>query len=180
MQIHWHNLDEIAEAQRDAVEARLQSLAADHTDLIDVWVRGKQTGHHRHGGQEIHISCQARGADLVAKRTRPDLGLALDEAIDAFEREVRKLRDKREKSRTDRPAPPPVLGIIDKVFLDDGYGFILTDAGEQVYFHQNALQDGLELGRLSEGDRVGLNVEPGDKGPQANAVVRPPPDAPVP
>lgn len=176
MQIHWHNTDAIGASQREAVESRLQALAADHTDLIDVWIRAKETGHHRHGGQEIHISCQARGADIVAKRTRPDLGLALDEALDAFAREVRRLRDRREKSRNERPVGPPLLGIIDRVFVEDGYGFILTDAGEQVYFHRNALQ-GLEFERVAEGDRVGLDVEAGEEGPQATAVVAPPPDA---
>lgn len=33
---------------------------------------------------------------------------------------------------------------------------------------------------LAEGQRVGLNLEGGEKGPQATVVLPPPPDAPVP
>ena len=67
------------------------------------------------------------------------------------------------------------LGIVDRVFREDGYGFILTDDGEQVYFHRNAVKEGLAFDRLEEADRVALNMEPGREGPQATAVFAPPP-----
>ena len=62
-----------------------------------------------HGGQEtalfsILVPCLA--AEVVAARTRPDVGAALDEALDAFEREVRRMRDKRSDRRTERAARP--------------------------------------------------------------------------
>jgi ribosome-associated translation inhibitor RaiA len=82
---------------REGVEARLRQLAAGHTDLIDIRICAKPTW-HRHAGQEISIICQARGRDLVASRTRPGLKQALQHALEAFEREVRRMRDK----RTDR------------------------------------------------------------------------------
>jgi cold shock CspA family protein len=49
-----------------------------------------------------------------------------------------------------------------------------------VYFHRNALHGGLELERLEEGQRVGLDLEGGDKGLQATYVRPAPPDAPSP
>jgi cold shock CspA family protein/ribosome-associated translation inhibitor RaiA len=180
VEIHWRNVKGLREEERLAVEGRLEALAADHQDLIDLRISAKPTRHHRRGGQEVRISCQARGTELVAARTRPELILALNEALDAFEREVRRLRERRRDRRVERPAPPPVLGIIDRVFAAEGYGFILTDAGEQVYFHRNAVHGGLEFERLEEGQRVGLNVEGGEKGPQATAVVAPPPETPAP
>ena len=94
MQIHWVNADELDPAQREAVEARLGELAEGHRDLIDVRITARPNGHHRHGNQEVRITCQARGKELVAARTCPDLGLALHEAFDAFVREVRKFRDR--------------------------------------------------------------------------------------
>ena len=72
------------------------------------------------------------------------------------------------------------MGLIDRVFLDDGYGFVLTDAGEQVYFHRNAVSGSLTFEALSEGQRVGLNVEPGRDGPQATVITDVPPDTPSP
>ena len=53
------------------------------------------------------------------------------------------------------------------MFGEEGYGFILTDAGERVYFHRNAVQNGSTFGALEEGQRVGLQIESGEKGLQA-------------
>jgi ribosomal subunit interface protein len=180
LQIHWHGVDAIDDDQRVSVERRLRELEQGHQDLIDVRISAQRSGHHRFGEQEVRIACQARGKELVAARTRAEVGAALDEALDAFEREVRRLRDRRRDRRHDLPPEPPHLGIVDRVMPDEGYGFILTDAGDQVYFHRNAVKHGLEFERLEEGARVALNVEPGEKGPQANAVYPPPPGAPRP
>ncbi|UCE84543.1 MAG: cold shock domain-containing protein [Deltaproteobacteria bacterium] len=180
VEIHWYKLDKLDEAERHAAEERLEGLAANHTDLIDVSIAARPTRHHRHGAQEVRISADVRGVGIVAVRTRDEVGQALNETLDAFERELRRLRQRRRDTRVLRLPEPPYLGIVDRVFREDGYGFILTDGGEQVYFHRNALKHGLAFEELHEGQRVALNLEPGDEGPQANAVYPPPPDAPVP
>lgn len=181
MQIHWTHMQDADEAQIEKVELRLRSLADGHSDLIDVRITGKTSGHHRHGDQEVRIVCQARGKELVASRTRPDLGLALDEAVDAFERAVKELRSRRQERRPEPVgAQPPLLGLVEQVHREEGYGFILTDAGEQVYFHRNAVRAGLDFETLTDGERVALNVEAGEKGPQATVVAAPPPGTPSP
>jgi cold shock CspA family protein/ribosome-associated translation inhibitor RaiA len=180
MEIHWRNLATLRDEERAAIEERLRSLAAGHEDLIDIRIAGRESGHHRHGEKEVRITCQARGKELVAARSRADLGLALNEALDAFEREVHRLRERRRDRSLERPAEPPLLGIVDRVFREEGYGFLLTDAGDRVYFHRNAVKEGLDFARLEEGDRVALNVVGGRDGPQATTVVAPPPDAPRP
>jgi cold shock CspA family protein/ribosome-associated translation inhibitor RaiA len=180
VEIHWRNLEGLADERRGSIEDRLHELDEGHGDLIKLWITGATTPHHRHGAQEVSLRCQVRGRELVASRTRPDLGQALDEVLDVFERELRKLRDRRSDERVARPSAPELLGVIDRVHADQGYGFILTDAGERVYFHRNALKGGLEFDGLEEGARVGLAFEAGEKGLQATAVRPAPPDAPVP
>jgi cold shock CspA family protein len=180
MEIHWRHVEGLDDEQRSRAEDRLRSLAKGHTDLIDLRIAAKPTRHHRHGGQEVRITAQARGREIVSARTRPDLALALHDALDAFERELRRMRERRRARRNERPAQPPMLGIIDRVFADESYGFIITDAGEQVYFHRNAVHGGLRFEALEEGARVGLDLEAGTKGLQATTVVAPPPDAPSP
>jgi ribosomal subunit interface protein len=180
MEIHWRNPGDIPEVTRSAVEERLHQLAGDHGDLIDVRIATRTTGHHRRGGQEVRIACQARGREIVAARTREQVGQALDEVVDAFEREVWRMRHRRTQQRSERPAEPAELGIVDRIFAAEGYGFILTDAGDQVYFHRNAVSGGLSFESLGEGERVGLNIEGGERGPQATSVVPAPPDAPAP
>jgi cold shock CspA family protein/ribosome-associated translation inhibitor RaiA len=178
MELHWHHPEIFREADRVAAEKRVADLALDRTDLIDVRITARPTGHHRHGGQEVRITCEARGAEIVAARTRPDAGHALDEALDAFEREVRRMRHRRAERGRDRAAGPAERGVIDEVRASEGFGFILTDGGERVYFHRNALHGGLAIDRLDEGQRVGLDFEKGDRGLQAT-VVRPPPPEPT-
>lgn len=99
MEIHWRNMDEVEATQREIVERRLLALADGHTDLIDLRIAAKPNNHHRHGAQEVHITCLARGKELVATRTGADLGQALHDAVDAFVSEVRRLRDRRTDHR---------------------------------------------------------------------------------
>jgi ribosomal subunit interface protein len=180
MEIHWTHFEALSDEQREAVESRIRALAEGHSDLIDVRLMARTSGHHRHGQQEVRLACQARGKELVVRREREEIARALDEVLDEFEREVRKLRERRRERRSDQRTLASDLGLIDRVLGEDGYGFILTDAGDQVYFHRNAVSGGLEFDQLLEGQRVGLSVEAGDKGPQASAVFPAPPDAPGP
>ena len=180
MEIHWVHAAELSDDEKAEAEGRLYELAEGHTDLIDVRLTAREIGHQANGDREVRIACEARGTEIVASRSRPGLGTALDDVLDVFEREVRKMRRRQTARRAQRPVGPPHLGIIDRIFREDGYGFLLTDAGENVYFHRNAVHGGLEFERLAEGDRVGLNFEAGDEGPQATAVVDAPPGAPSP
>jgi ribosomal subunit interface protein len=95
MQIHWTHCEEVPADVRSAVESRLQALAREQGDLVDVHLVGHATNHHRLGGRELRITCQARGRDIVASCERPELGQALNEAIDDFERRVRRARERR-------------------------------------------------------------------------------------
>ena len=180
MEIHWVHPECVSAEERRVAEDRIRELARDRSDLIDVRIAAKSTLHHRHGGHEARLRCEARGKEIVAARTRPDMSLALDEVLDAFEREVWHMRHRRTQEASERLASPPDLGVIDAVFVDKGYGFILTDGGARVYFHRNAVHGGLDFEQLTEGQRIGLNLEGGVEGPQATVVVPAPPDAPSP
>jgi len=172
-------MDEVDADARALAERRLRGLAAAHTDLIDLRVTGRHTQHHRQSAHEVRVTCQARGRELVVTREGDQLGAALNEALDVFEREVHKLRRRQRDRRSERTPLPPYLGVVDQVFREQGYGFVLTDSGERVYFHRNALS-GIEFDRLEEGQRVGLNIEAGERGPQATVVHSAPPEAPSP
>ena len=180
MEIHWTHLSHLDPELREACEERLKRLAQNHSDLIDVRISGDSTRHHRRGGRSVRITCLARGQQIVAARERESLGLALNEVLDDFERAVHELRKRRIGRRAERPPEPPDLGVIDRCFRERDYGFALTDDGTQVYFHRNAVQGGLSFDALEEGQRIALNIEAGEKGPQATAIVPPPPDTPSP
>ena len=59
--------------------------------------------------------------------------------------------------------------VISNLFPDNGYGFLTTPDGMEVYFHANSV-----LNKDFAGLKVGMKVrfvrEKGDKGPQASSV----------
>jgi len=57
-------------------------------------------------------------------------------------------------------------GTIARLIKDRGYGFIATEDGEDVFFHQTALR-GLRFDSLKEGQPLEFEVEEGPKGPRA-------------
>lgn len=103
MEIHWRHPECLSERERDRAESRLETLARDHTDLLEVDIAARPSGHHRHGGQEVRITCHARGAELMAARTHAELGLALNQALDALAHEVWRMRHR----RTQHSIAPP-------------------------------------------------------------------------
>jgi CspA family cold shock protein len=65
------------------------------------------------------------------------------------------------------------VGKIKKIVQDKGFGFIQTDAGEDVFFHHSIVADSGFDG-LSEGQQVEYTVDqatpPKGKGPRAASV----------
>jgi len=180
LRIHWDHMEEVADEKRTAAEDRLRTLAAQHDDLLSLRVSGHHSAHHRRGDREVRIVAKGKGRDLFVSRVQPDLSHALHDAIDAFTREIRNVRSRRVARPAQRADSPPVLGLVERLLRSEGYGFIVTDAGDSVYFHRNAVAGGLAFDRLEEGQRIGLNLEPGEEGLQATVVVPAPPDAPSP
>jgi cold shock CspA family protein/ribosome-associated translation inhibitor RaiA len=171
MEIHWRNAQEIDEAQRAKASEQLTELAAHHRDLIDLAVDVERpSAHHRKGARRVEIRCQARGANLVAHGEADSVTLALRDALRTFRREVERMRARRRDARAEQPAEPPLRGVIDRVERASGFGFLITDAGERVYFHRNAVGGGLDFDRLEGGETVALDYEAGAQGLQATFV----------
>jgi CspA family cold shock protein len=59
-------------------------------------------------------------------------------------------------------------GTIKKI-TDKGFGFISTESGKDIFFHQSALV-GVSLHELREGQRVAYVEGQGPKGPRAEDV----------
>ena len=54
---------------------------------------------------------------------------------------------------------------------EKGYGFITTDAGQDVFAHFSAIQaDGFKS--LEEGQKVSFDIVEGDRGPQASNITK--------
>jgi cold shock CspA family protein len=58
---------------------------------------------------------------------------------------------------------------VKEILPEQGYGFLETDDGRAIYFHQASVLDG-HFPQLRIGTRVKFAEEPGEKGPQASTV----------
>lgn len=166
----------------DAIEARVrervEKLEAMSPEIVrcQVWVRAP---HRRHKGTEyiIDISLQMPGSTLHIDRhpgddhAHTDIYVAIRDAFNAIERQLRKWQDQH-KGRPEIHAAP----LQGRIAVLDGYtnsGQISTTDGRLVYFHRNSVvRNGYD--DLNEGDTVELSVDAkdADEGPHAS-IVRP-------
>lgn len=90
---------------------------------------------------------------------------------DAFEAALRQLKALKEKQRNEIKTHPDqeVQAVIARLFPDEGYGFIQTIDGREVYFHRNSVLHN-DFDSLKVGTGVRFAEEMGDDGPQASSV----------
>ena len=129
---------------------------------------------HQHGKRyRVRIDIIVPNAELCVGRNPPDNPKHEDAYAaveDAFDDAERMLADYVRRARWDvkQHAPSPHARVA-KLFVDEGYGFLLTHDGREIYFHENSvLNDNFR--RLRVGMQVRFAEEDGEKGPQASTV----------
>jgi cold shock CspA family protein len=148
--------------------------------------------HHRKGSPyHIRIDLTMPGGEIVVKR-EPSLNARarhlgepeikkqtevkvphkqLRQAInDAFRAAGRRLQDYARRQRGDIKSPTLLPEArVNKILLQEGYGFLISDDGREIYFHKNSVL-GRAFPRLQVGTTVRFVEEAGEKGPQASTV----------
>ncbi len=99
MDIQWHVVTDLSPSSRESAESRIGRLAEGQKDLIHVVIHVEGSNHHQHGAAEAKIRCQAKGRELIAHERDDEPEIALNRAVDVFEREVRSMRSKRRDRR---------------------------------------------------------------------------------
>jgi cold shock CspA family protein len=89
--------------------------------------------------------------------------------IGAFKAARRQLQSVVEHQRGDDKPPRESRALVVRLFAEQGYGFLKTPDGQELYFHRNSvLHDDFE--RLAVGTEVRFDESEGDEGPQASTV----------
>jgi cold shock CspA family protein len=96
------------------------------------------------------------------------LSTVIRDAFGAMRRQLRKLVEKQHGDVKTHPEQE-VGGFVVRLFPEQGYGFIKSLDGQEIYFHKNSLP-GDEFNRLEIGTGVQWVEVQGDKGPQASTV----------
>jgi len=133
-----------------------------------VTVEATQRRHHQGKLFTARIDITVPGRELVVNRVEnEDLYVAIRDAFDAAKRQLEEhTRKQRGDVKLHEEAP---RGRVTKLFPVDGYGFIETSDGREIYFHKNSVIDPT-FERLEEGLSVIFLEEQGKKGPQAIRV----------
>ena len=162
-------------AVRDAVLRHIDELESTSDRITGCHVVVAQPHRHHRAGRlySVRIDLIVPGAEIVVNRNHPldhaheDVFVALRDSFNAVRRQledhVRHLRG------AEKPHTPRAMGRVTQIFPLQGYGFLETPDGREIYFHQHALSE-KDFRMVDVGSTVHFSEEEGDEGPQAAHV----------
>jgi ribosomal subunit interface protein len=161
---------ELTEAMQEDIRNRVTALEQYYDRISGCEVTVDAPVHHHRKGGPFHVHLRVtvpRGEIEINRQAADDLAIALRDAFDAARRRiedhVREL-DRRVKTHAESPH-----ARVSRLVPEEGYGFLTTPEGDEVYFHRNSvLAPGFD--HLEVGSEVRFVQELGEKGPQASTV----------
>jgi cold shock CspA family protein/ribosome-associated translation inhibitor RaiA len=192
LQITFRNMQP-SEAVEEWIRAKAAKLDTLYSRLMGCRVTVEVPHRHHRKGSPYHIRIDMTvpGGEIVVKREpslnararqlgereikkhsevkipHKDFRIAVN---DAFKAAGRRLQDYARCQRGDvksHAALPEAR--VSKILPQEGYGFLTSDDGREIYFHKNSVL-GRAFPRLKVGTTVRFVEEPGEKGPQASTV----------
>lgn len=161
------SLSEVAENTIREKAAKLNRFD-DRMTSCRVVVEAPHRHHHRGVLYNVRIDITVPGAELVVKREpHEDLYVAIRDAFDAARRQLEDHAHRQRgevKAHEERPH-----ARVGKLFKEEGYGFLETPDGQEIYFHHNSVLNG-GFNHLKVGREVRFTEEQGNDGPQASTV----------
>jgi ribosomal subunit interface protein len=178
VRIAFHDVDR-SDAIETYIEKRAEKLETYSTRLTQCRVTVESPHRHQKTGRHFRVAIDLAvpGAEIVVNNAQDDDQNNTDvyAAIDqAFEQAGRRLE---EYVRRRRGAVKPhdteyQDGRVAKLWAYEGYGFLESADGAEVYFHKNSVLN-QAFDRLAVGSKVRFIEELGEKGPQASTVAVP-------
>jgi cold shock CspA family protein len=157
--------------------ARAFKLDEIHPNIISCRVAVEKDQEHQRSGSPFRVRVVVRippGKELVSRRGTSQgeiydrLPAVVADAFDAVERQLVRAKDVLQGKVKSSPMEE-ATGHVVRLFREEGYGFIRSVEGREIYFHRNAvLQDDFE--RMEIGTGVRFVAAQGEQGPQASTV----------
>jgi cold shock CspA family protein/ribosome-associated translation inhibitor RaiA len=164
-------------AAYDRIRERASDLDRLLPGIVSTHVTVQAPHHHHHKGQlyEVRVVVHAPGQEVVVNRegvqdhAHEDVFVAIRDAFDALERRLQDLARRRDHRMAQHAVPSH--GRIARISFHEGYGFVETADGLEVYFHEHSVVGG-RFAALQVGDEVRIEIadRESDKGPQASTV----------
>jgi ribosomal subunit interface protein len=174
LQVTFHGITP-SEAIQRYVERKATKLDLMASNIVRCHVVIEAPHRHSREGRRyaVRIDVRVPGREVAISQELGDSELDAYAAIDrAFDEAKRRLREAVDVRRGDVKRHEATLhGRVAKLFDYEGYGFIETETGDEIYFHKNSVLNGA-FERLERGDRVRFIEEEGDDGIHATSVAR--------
>ncbi len=168
--ISFHNLEH-SDAIESDIKRRIDELEKFHPRIIgcNVVVDAPHRDKHKGNIYEVRIDLSIPGKDIAVTReagvnhAHEDIYVAIRDSFDAARRsledQVRKMSAHRTKQH-----PAAMHGHVVRIFDEEGYGFIETEDGHELYFDKDSLTKPVWT-KVQIGSKVRFKERDGDKGP---------------
>ncbi len=176
LEISFRGMDKIQSIE-DLIRERSERLEryCDHISSCSVTVERTQSTQQRGQPFRVRIDLRIPPQHEIVVRREPhkgdlhtDLSTEVRQAFDAAEGQLKELVERQRGDVKVHPAQEE-QGVVIRILHDQGYGFLRTLDGREVYFHRNSvLRDGFD--ELEEGSVVRYVEELGEEGNQASTV----------
>lgn len=174
LEISYRNIDK-TEGLEELIQEKVDKLDSMADNLISCRVAVERPNRHQRD-YRIRIDLRvAPNQEIVVQRKAIHDGGVFDplqkmvrEAFAVARRQLDALLA--QQRREVKPEiMPETMGLVTALFRKEGYGFLKTLDGREVYFHRNSVLHG-EFERLEIGTGVRFAEQEGEKGPQASTV----------
>lgn len=161
----------------DLIFAKVAKLEKICDHIVSCKVAVESPHEHQQSGSPFRVRINMRvppGHDLVVKRESTEgylhekLPVVLAGAFDAAFRQLKKLVEK-QQGQVKTHAQQDNTAFVIRLNADEGYGFIKTREGRELYFHRNSVLND-DFDRLVVGTGVRFAAAKGEEGPQASTV----------
>jgi len=160
-----------------AIQDRIDKLISYTNNMkilsCDVVVARPHRQGHKGNIYHIEIRLHVPGDYIIIDKepeknhAHEDIYVAVRDAFDALERKLDNFIQKRRGFvKTHEPVP---RASIARIFPEDGYGFIITQDGREIYFSENSILN-KNFKELTIGQEVRYTEEVGTKGPQVTSM----------
>ena len=159
-----------SEALESHIRQKAEKLETFYPQIMGCRIVVEVPHKHKHQGNlfNVRLDITVPGKELVVTREpNEDVYVALRDAFDAAKR---KLEDYGRRQRGEVKAHAPVLhGKVVRLMPEEGYGFVETPDGQELYFHRGNLANN-NFEQLEEGSEVQFLEDIGSEGFQAKRV----------
>jgi cold shock CspA family protein len=182
-QVTFRNMTAIDDV-RKTIESRIQRLESVCKPILRCRVRVEAPAKHHRKGDPFNVQIDTTLTDgrIVVKHsesmyagkrdgdTTSERNCMMLAVRGAFSAARRKLQEHARLRRADvKTHEPSLTATVNRVFPKEGYGYLETPDGREIYFHENSVL-GSPFKKLKAGAMVQFAEESGLKGPQASTV----------